>query len=185
MIKMFRTILCIGVFLGGPISTANAVLESRLGGQAYYDTELNITWAADANINGAHDWWAQWIWASGLTIGGVSGWRLPSAEGGFVNEMYFLYWNEGITAATPGVFSNVQSSVYWSGTELVEDRPYAFIFFFNSGYTLDDIKSYPHFAWAVHDGDVGAGLVPEPEMYAMMFIGLLAMFGFIRLRQQR
>ena len=190
MIKIFRTILCIGGILVGPISTANAVLESRLGGQAYYDTELNITWAADANINGAHNWWDQWIWASGLTINGVSGWRLPSAdvngngssEGGFDNEMYFLYWNEGITAATPGVFSNVQSSVYWSGTELVEDRPYAFIFFFNSGDTLDDIKSYPHFAWAIHDGDVA--LIPEPEMFAMMSIGLLAVFGFGRLRQQ-
>jgi len=161
-----------------------------LGGLAYYDTELNITWAADANINGAHSWWDQMAWASGLTIDGVSGWRLPNAdvngngssESGFDNEMHFLYWNEGITAATPGVFSNVQSFVYWSGTELVSDPPYAFIFFFNSGEYLDELKSHHRFAWAVHDGDVA--LIPEPEMYAMMVLGLAVLLGFGRLRQQ-
>lgn len=31
-------------------SGANAALESRLGGQAVYDTDLNITWLADANL---------------------------------------------------------------------------------------------------------------------------------------
>lgn len=31
-------------------SGANAALESRLGGQAVYDTDLGITWLADANL---------------------------------------------------------------------------------------------------------------------------------------
>lgn len=190
MFKFLRILLSIGVLLLGVLSTANAALEMRLGGLAYYDTELNITWAADANINGAQSWWDQMAWASGLTIDGVSGWRLPNAdvngngssESGFDNEMYFLYWNEGITAATPGVFSNAQSFVYWSGTELVSDPPYAFIFFFNSGEYLDELKSHHRFAWAVHDGDVA--LIPEPEMYAMMVFGLAVLLGFGRLRQQ-
>ena len=51
MIKFLIAILNIGVFSFGLLSSANAALESRLGGLAYYDTELNITWAADANIN--------------------------------------------------------------------------------------------------------------------------------------
>jgi len=45
---------------------------------AYYDTVLDITWAADANINGLDNWDGQMAWAAGLTIGGVSGWRLPT-----------------------------------------------------------------------------------------------------------
>ena len=108
MFKFLRILLSIGALLLGLLSTANAALEMRLGGLAYYDTELNITWAADANINGAHSWWDQWIWASGLTINGVSGWRLPNAdvngngssESGSDNEMYFLYWhNSGHTGS--------------------------------------------------------------------------------------
>lgn len=45
---------------------------------AYYDTVLDITWAADPNINGLEPWETQLAWAAGLTLGGVSGWRLPT-----------------------------------------------------------------------------------------------------------
>jgi hypothetical protein len=45
---------------------------------AYYDTVLDITWAADADISGRDTWDNQLAWAAGLTLGGVSGWRLPT-----------------------------------------------------------------------------------------------------------
>ena len=55
-------------------------LEGRLpattGGddyQAYYDPNLDITWVANANINGRDNWGNQMAWAAGLTLGGVSG----------------------------------------------------------------------------------------------------------------
>ena len=42
-----RTFIAKTFFAGaaviGTVSTANATLESRLDGKAYYDTELNIT----------------------------------------------------------------------------------------------------------------------------------------------
>lgn len=46
---MFRSI---AVILGMSLATgtANAALESRDGGLAYYDTVLNITWQANANL---------------------------------------------------------------------------------------------------------------------------------------
>jgi hypothetical protein len=47
---------------------------------AYYDTALDITWAADANINGRMNWSTANAWAAGLTLGGVSGWRLPTVS---------------------------------------------------------------------------------------------------------
>jgi hypothetical protein len=31
--------------------SSNAALDSRLGGLAYYDTEADLTWLADANAN--------------------------------------------------------------------------------------------------------------------------------------
>lgn len=45
--------------------------------EAYYDTVLGITWLADANLSGMMNWDDSLTWASGLSIGGVTGWRLP------------------------------------------------------------------------------------------------------------
>ncbi len=68
-------------------TSADAALIGRLaatpGGtdyQAYYDDVLDITWAADANINGIDSWVNQNAWAAGLDIGGVTGWRLPTVS---------------------------------------------------------------------------------------------------------
>jgi len=107
--------------------------ESRLGGLAYYDPNLDITWATDANLTSFDTWDNQTAWVADLTIGGVSGWRLPSADvngddivvdcyGGGVtdcndNELGYLFWEEGITEYQPGVFINIQRT-YWTGTEL-------------------------------------------------------------------
>jgi hypothetical protein len=73
--------------------TANAALLSRLSGQAHYDSELDITWAADANLaasnnfgistiesNGAMSWATanEWIAAvNGAAYLGQTDWRLP------------------------------------------------------------------------------------------------------------
>jgi len=65
MIKRVQVLLIIIIL--GVSGAANAALVSRLGGLAVYDTDLNITWLANANA-----------WASGLTVGGFSGWRLPT-----------------------------------------------------------------------------------------------------------
>lgn len=76
-----------------------AALEPRLGGQAYYDTVLNITWLADANAGagspfdedfdfpmpgGTNDGLMSWAnamaWANSVEVNGVSGWRLPKVR---------------------------------------------------------------------------------------------------------
>ena len=53
--------------------------------EAYYDTDLDITWLADANYakisgydaDGEMNWTEANVWAAGLNISGISGWRLP------------------------------------------------------------------------------------------------------------
>ncbi|MCK9607598.1 MAG: DUF1566 domain-containing protein [Methylomonas sp.] len=68
---------------------ASAALESRLGGQAVYDTDRNITWLADANAaigsvydnnaqDGRLDWFNATAWVSTLNVSGITGWRLPT-----------------------------------------------------------------------------------------------------------
>lgn len=76
-------------------SSANGALLERLGGLAYYDDEANLTWLADANYAatqyansggtegaayGVMNWQAANDWAAGLTVGGVTGWRLPDVN---------------------------------------------------------------------------------------------------------
>jgi hypothetical protein len=206
MIKSLRILLCIGVSSLGLLSVANAALETRLGGLAVYDMDLNITWLSDANYaktsgydaDGVMSWLDAKTWAASLSIGGITGWRLPAADASCSgyncsnSEMGHLFYEElGGKAGFPilsssGFFSNIQEyfrgydHFYWTGTEFAPDL--GWIFYFSSGHQGWGLDT-PHygFAWAVHDGDIG--LVPEPKMVAMMFIGLFAIFGFVRLNR--
>jgi hypothetical protein len=51
---------------------------------AFYDTQLNITWLRDANINrgngngGRMTWYGAQSWVSNLSFGGYTDWRLPT-----------------------------------------------------------------------------------------------------------
>ncbi len=45
---------------------------------AYFDTTLNISWLANANVAGALDFNAARSWANGLDVAGVTGWHLPT-----------------------------------------------------------------------------------------------------------
>ena len=78
-------------------------LESRLGGLAYYDPNLNITWLADANYamtsgydaDGLMSWYQASTWVASLDIDGVpdaDGWRLPNTID--VGNDGFTYTNE-------------------------------------------------------------------------------------------
>jgi hypothetical protein len=45
---------------------------------AFYDTELNVTWLRNANANGRMDWQGAQTWVSNLIVGNYGGWRLPT-----------------------------------------------------------------------------------------------------------
>lgn len=78
--KRLIVVLWAGIILSG---AAQAALIDR-GGGMIYDTDLNITWLADANYaktsgydaDGAMTWAAANTWASSLVYGGFSDWRL-------------------------------------------------------------------------------------------------------------
>ena len=73
------------------VGTAQAALLSRLSGQAYYDTVLDITWLADANYaktsgydsDGLMNWASADAWINSLNTAsylGASNWRLPTTS---------------------------------------------------------------------------------------------------------
>ena len=192
----------------GFATATQATLVSRLGGQAVYDTDLKITWLANANANGPMNWglmnWnAANTWAASLNVGGYTGWRLPTAKNadgsgpsfGYVSgsELGHLFYNElgGVAGqsiltthnANFNLFSNIQGSVYWSGTEYAPIRTVAWYFNTNSGSQYyNALKDFGYYAWAVRSGDVAA--VPEPEEYMMMLLGF-GMVGWQIKRRQR
>ena len=63
--------------LGRDIS-GHAVLGSAPRAVFLYDTDLNITWLRNANVNGLMAWPYASLWATGYSLGGYSGWRLPT-----------------------------------------------------------------------------------------------------------
>lgn len=206
-------------YLGALLACAgasSAPLHAELidrGGGLIYDTEQDLTWAQDAGLSGSLTWTQAQAWVASLTLGGVSGWRLPtttqfddptcSADVRAAGTYVLFYEHrvdclggemERLTAAHDpwrnSLFINVNRTRYWTATPyrdgidpcihypdydvpctLQGDTGDRTGFYWQWGFahfstfngpafktTLE--QGNPRYAWAVHDGDVGAGLLP-------------------------
>jgi hypothetical protein len=146
---------------------------------AFYDTQLDITWLADAAASGPRIWADAMAWAASLRVGARTGWRLPTVQTGancnpnpppqecdpfIVNgtsELEHLYavtlGNRSDRSFNPGPFRNVQIGDYFT------DRTALFIASFQPAWYFDmrtgshdvDGDGLPRNGWAVHAGDVG------------------------------
>lgn len=85
------------------VSVAHAALIDR-GNGMIYDSTQNITWLQNANLAGTRMTWDESVaWASGLTVGGFTDWRLFNADpadtncsssfnpGGGFSQQYWSY----------------------------------------------------------------------------------------------
>ena len=190
------------IVASGVSSVSNAALVDR-GGGLIYDTDLNITWLANANVNGLITWNDAMTWASNLSyydsVRNVTytDWRLPTSDtcSGYNctgSEMGHLFYTE--LGGMPGndiaathfwnidynMFQNIQSDFYWSGTEYAPntDTDGARIFNFNDGSQTAYNKGINLYAWAVRPGDVAA--VPLPATAWLFGSGLLGLVGMAR-----
>lgn len=182
----------------GVSSVAQAALVDR-GGGLIYDDVLNVTWLANANINGPMTWANAMTWASNLSyydsVRNVTytDWRLPTTNtcSGFNctgSEMGYLFYTElgGVAGqdiatthnANYNLFQNVQSSYYWSGTDYAPTTTYAWYFQFFNGFQYGEIKTASLYALAVRPGDVAA--VPLPAAVWLFGSGLLGLLGVAR-----
>lgn len=156
---------------------SNAELFDR-GGGLIYDDILEITWLQHANYSGqTMTWDAAADWAATLVYQGYEDWRLPDSDAlcsgsGCINsEMGHLFYTEGMTADTPGLFTDIRPYMYWSGTEDSSDPARAFRFNFSSGSQGTSAKTLGRYAWAVREGDSALPVVPEPLSSALFISG--------------
>jgi hypothetical protein len=181
--------------------SANAALVDN-GGGLIYDTELDITWAQP---DVQRTWDAANTWAAGLTLGGVSGWRLPyisvaAGAGPFTgspvncstatelacqdNELgYMFYQNLGGTAGQP-IPPNGDPDVLALFPTLQSIGYWsgtgfnsigAWNFHFFNGLQGGVSKDFVNDSWAVH-----AGNVPVPAAVWLFASGLMGLLGLAR-----
>jgi len=146
-------------------------------------------------------------WAASLDINGVTGWRLPttlqpdsscsnsspygppsngdSCAGSEMGNMFYnvLGGQANTSIATThnsnyDLFSNVQSSYYWSSTQDVyyPDPDFAWYFYFGLGNQYSNNESFHYYAWAVHSGNV----VPLPAALWLFGSGLIGLLGLAK-----
>ncbi len=168
---------------------AHAALENlgvdSAGNRLIYDSDLDITWYDYTNDR---TWWGPAVdWADVLDVnfGGIhyTDWRLPDSDDcwGYDctgSEMGHLYHIEGITFSTPGLFTNLQSTIYWSG---VYAPPDVWTFNFSSGHQASWRETEEFYSIAVRSG---RAVVPEP-ISATLFIVGGATLGFRRFLKKR
>ena len=89
--------------------------------------------------------------------------------GGTVGQSITLSHN-----ASYNLFTNVQDSLYWSGTEYASNPVLAWVFSHYDGSQLAGSKYILGYAWAVLPGNAGAA-VPEPASLTLFGVGLLGL----------
>lgn len=184
-------------------TSTNAALVERLGGLAYYDTEADLTWLADANsAGGMLSLAAANTWAENLIVDGVGGWRLPETlqpdpscdfqnadESSGMNctgsEMGNLFYNAlGNNAGAltnTGPFSNLFPTDYWSSTKFepipgIDDL--AWTFHMGTGRQAWTVDRNVKFVLVMQSGDVSA--VPVPAAVWLFGSGLIGLIGIAR-----
>jgi len=181
-------------------TNTSAALVERLGGLAYYDTDADLTWLANANsANGMLSLPEANIWAGNLIVDGVGGWRLPdtlqpdstcdfqSADessglgctGSEMGNMFYnVLGNNSGSLSNTGPFSNLFPTDFWSATKF-EPLPgindLAWSFNMGIGNQAWTVERNTMFVWAMQTGDVSSVPVPAALwLFASGLIGLIS-----------
>jgi hypothetical protein len=189
---MIRSLALVFAILASfTFGSAHAALINN-GNGFIYDNDLNITWydyTYSPSASGDYSWDQARVWVAGLTVGGVSGWRLPAAsapkpgnDSAIESQLGNLYHALSQTSGgltNSGLFSNIEPVVYWTDTidPIWGGVPgKAFAFSFITGYQGTAFINLPYSALAVHEGNIGApSQTPIPGAIFLFAPGLVGL----------
>ena len=190
-----RFILISLALLGLSVSSVNAALVESIGGQAYFDDVLNITWLTDANIASSNNFGVpgvngdgsmDWNTANDMTTAmngvdylGTNTWRLPTLDE-LLNLRNVTLGNPSVIGIgffnNSGPFINLIGEGYWSGSEFSASQAFAMGFGDGNNFPLN--KSEHLLSMFVFSGDVSA--VPVPAAVWLFGTALIGLVGFGR-----
>ena len=167
------------------LSTGAQASLTSSGPLTVYDSGQNLTWTKDANLNGQMNWATAKAWAENLDYAGYTDWVLPTITQ-LANQFSTNLGEpagKSITAidghnANYALFDNVQSYVYWSGSEYAPNPNYAWYFGTYNGSQGYGSKGNQLYAWAVRPGDVAA--VPVPGAFWLFGTAMVGLMGLKR-----
>lgn len=159
-------------------STANATLEPRLSGMAYYDTVTDLTWMAPEHalyLGMTYDEYAAFM--PTFILGGTGDWEIPTIET-FVKaiDINSVHLPDGSTILPP-----IAEGGWYLVTSAAKPETIPFGFYPNyySGspypaeiYPFPERDTRVYKVLGIHHGDVPLVAVPEPSTYAMLLAGL-------------
>ena len=193
--NLFQTQAASNANLVSEIIAANGgVINNTANYYDGFDGIYDLTSADFNTTTGAMTWFGAQAWANNLSLGGYTDWSLPTtvpALSGYNqkgSQMGDLFYNQlgGVSStsiatthnANYNLFTNVQSSVYWSGSENAPNPWAAWRFYTDYGSQNFDGKNGQLYAWAVRPGDVAA--VPLPAATWLFLSGLMGVAGLKR-----
>lgn len=173
MFQLRFLIAVLGMALGA--GSAHAALVD-LGDGTVRDTDTNLIWLQDWNVNGLANFANQTAWAENLVFAGHSDWVLP-------DRAAFIALATAYAPLTPAntPFTNiVANGGYWTSTVAVPGVS-AWNFTPPWGFSAPDPVNGELFGVAVRSGNTTAG-VPEPQTLALV---LAALAGSALVRRRR
>jgi hypothetical protein len=159
----------------GLLTTAGSVHASlvNLGDGTVRDTDANLIWLGNWNVNGQADWTTQNTWAESLDFAGSTEWSMPTYE-----QWDHLYAQAGGTwRGLTNHFSNVQYGNYWTGSYVGSDRAWGRATWSTNQFMYPTYMTFH--AVAVRPRET-VGQVPEPTSLALCLTALVAVFSVQR-----